>query len=122
MAFSVFLCRSLGREAAGVAVGLAHEGANRPDARLLASRLDSLPIERPEPTRKRPQRLCLDRGDDDERVRELVCERGDTAHIRTRGAAVRLTLRTPRVARPPLGRRGLPLLAEPQPGAPDPLV
>src|SRR5437870_10173781 len=87
MAFSVALGRSLGREAAGVAVGLAHEGANRPDARLLASRLDSLPIERPEPTRKRPQRLCLDRGDDDERVRELVCERGD--YRRTAGADVR---------------------------------
>jgi putative transposase len=74
---------------------LAHDGANRHDSKLLEATLDSTPIERPKPTRGRPQGLCLDRGYDYEPVRELVAERGYTAHIRTRGEESELKLRTP---------------------------
>jgi putative transposase len=74
---------------------LAHDGANRHDSKLLEATLDSIPIERPKPTRGRPQGLCLDRGYDYEPVRELVAERGYTAHIRTRGEESELKLRTP---------------------------
>jgi putative transposase len=87
--------RSLLCEVAGVPIGLAHDGANRHDARLLAPTLDSVPIGRPEPTPEQPQRLCLDRGYDYERMRELVAERGYTAHLRSRGEEITLTLRTP---------------------------
>lgn len=53
--------RSLLVEARGVPIGLAHDGANRNDHKLLKETLDSVPIERPEPTEKDPQGLCLDR-------------------------------------------------------------
>jgi putative transposase len=45
----------------------------------------SIPIERPQPTRRRPQGLCLDKGYDNPVVRQLVREFGFTAHIRSRG-------------------------------------
>ena len=74
---------------------MAHDGANRHDSKLLAPTLDSVPIERPEPTPEQPQGLCLDRGYDYDSVRELVSERGFTPHIRTRGEEITLKLRTP---------------------------
>jgi len=82
-------------EAQGVPIGLAHDGANRHDSKLLAATLDSLPIERPEPTAEQPHALCLDRGYDYPWLGELVAERGFTAHIRTRGEEIALKLRTP---------------------------
>lgn len=66
---------------------MAHDGANRHDSKLLEPTLDSVPIERPEPTLAQPQGLCLDRGYDC--VRELASGRGFTAHIRTRGEEIR---------------------------------
>ena len=87
--------RSLLCEAQGVPIGLAHDGANRHDSKLLAATLDSLPIERPEPTAEQPHALCLDRGYDYPWVGELVAERGFTAHIRPRGEEIALKLRTP---------------------------
>ena len=74
---------------------MAHDGANRHDSKLLAPTLDSVPIERPKPTNKRPQGLCLDRGYDYDSVRELVTGRGFTPHIRTRGEEIKLKLHTP---------------------------
>jgi len=52
---------------------------------LTRSTLESIPIERPEPTFEQPQGLCLDRGYDYDEVRELLEEFGFTAHIRGRG-------------------------------------
>ena len=74
---------------------MAHEGANRHDSKLLAETLDSIPIERPRPSEQRPQGLCLDRGYDYASVRELVGERGFTAHIRSRGEEIKLKLHSP---------------------------
>ena len=68
---------------ARVPIGLAHDGANRHDSKLLAATLDSVPIQRPKPTRKRPQRLCLDRGYDYASGREIVSARDFEAHIRS---------------------------------------
>ena len=76
-------------------IGLAHDGANRHDSKLLEPTLDSIPIERPEPTSEQPQGLCLDRGYDYDTVRELVSGHGYTAHIRTRGDEITLKLRMP---------------------------
>jgi putative transposase len=81
--------------ARGVPIGLAHDGANRHDSRLLAATLDSVPIERPAPTPEQPQGLCLDRGYDYDSVRQLVAERMFTPHIHTRGEEIKLKLRTP---------------------------
>jgi putative transposase len=68
---------------------------HRHDSQLLAATLDSVPIERPEPTPAQPQGLCLDRGYDYEPVRQLVAEYGLTPHIRSRGEEIALKLRTP---------------------------
>ena len=61
----------------------------------MESTLDSVPIERPTPTPGQPQGLCLDRGYDFNRPRELAAERGFVAHIRTRGEEMALKLHTP---------------------------
>lgn len=72
-------------EGAGVPIGLVHDGANRNDHKLLKGTLDSIPIERPEPTPKRPQGLCLDKGYDNKETRELAATYGFIPHIRSRG-------------------------------------
>ncbi|MCA1679237.1 MAG: IS5 family transposase [Actinobacteria bacterium] len=87
--------RSVLTDAAGVPVGLAHEGANRHDQKLLAATLDSIPIERPQPTEEQPQGLCLDRAYDADTMRELLAEHSFTAHIRTRGEEIELKERNP---------------------------
>jgi len=68
-----------------VPLGLAVDGANRHDMRLVEATLDSLPIERPRVRAYRRQHLCLDKGYDFDEVRDLVIEFGDTPHIRARG-------------------------------------
>jgi putative transposase len=72
-------------EGHGVPIGLAIEGANRHDMKLVRCTLDSLVVERPEPTSEQPQGMCLDKGYDYDEVRELLDEFGFTAHIRARG-------------------------------------
>jgi putative transposase len=80
--------RSVLTEAAGVPVGLDHDGANRNDHKLLKGTLDSIPIERPEPTPKHPQGICLDRAYDNTAVRELIGDYELTPHIRARGEEI----------------------------------
>lgn len=53
--------------------------------KLVKATLESIPVERPEPTPNAPQGLCLDKGYDFDEVRELAQAFGFTAHIRTRG-------------------------------------
>src|SRR5262245_44693644 len=79
--------RSLLVEASGVPVGLAVDGANRHDMKLAEATLESIPVERPEPTPQAPQHLCLDKGYDFDDVRATLQEFGFTAHIPQRGAA-----------------------------------
>ncbi len=66
-------------------MGLAVDGANRHDMRLVRVTVDSLPVSRPAPSPEHPQRLCLDKGYDFDQVRDTVAEFGFTAHIRSRG-------------------------------------
>ena len=61
------------------------EGANRHDMKLVEGTLESVLAYRPDPTRKEPQNLCLDKGYDYDEVRDLIAEFGYTAHIRSRG-------------------------------------
>src|SRR5262245_63086255 len=77
--------RSLLTEGHGVPLGLAVEGANRNDMKLVRETLESIPVERPEPTPEQPQGMCLDKGYDYDEVREIVAEFGFTAHIKARG-------------------------------------
>jgi putative transposase len=72
-------------EASGVPIGLAIEGANRHDCKMVGATIESIPVERPEPTEKKPQGICLDKGYDSDEVRDLLKEFGYTVHIRARG-------------------------------------
>jgi len=81
--------RSLLTEGHGVPVGLAVDGANRHDMKLVRATLESLVTERPEPTPDAPQGLCLDKGYDYDEVRAILTEFGFTAHIRSRGEEAR---------------------------------
>jgi transposase len=69
----------------GVPMGLAIDEANRHDMKLVRGTLDSLVVERPEFTSEQPQGLRLDKGYDDDEVRELRDEFGFMAQIRARG-------------------------------------
>ena len=60
----------------GVPIGVAVEGANVPDQKLVAATLDAIPIFRPEPTSEEPQNLCLDKGYAGEPADLQVRERG----------------------------------------------
>lgn len=77
--------RSLLTEAQGLPVGVAVDGANRHDMKLVRPTLDSVVIARPEPTLEQPQGMCLDKGYDYDEVRRTLEEFGFTAHIRSRG-------------------------------------
>lgn len=72
-------------EADGVPVGLAVDGANRPDMKLAEETLESIPVERPEPSADEAQHLCLDKGYDYDEVRAVAEAFGFTAHIPRRG-------------------------------------
>ena len=66
-------------------IGLAVEGANRNDFKMVKETLESLPIQRPEPTPEKPQGMSMDKGYDYDEVRQLLKVFGFTAHIRARG-------------------------------------
>jgi putative transposase len=68
-----------------VPIGLAVDGANRHDMKLGRATIESMGVERPEPTYEQPQGMCLDKGYDYDEVRDMLHEFGFTAHIRTRG-------------------------------------
>jgi transposase len=88
--------RSVLVEATGVPVGIAVDGANRNDMKMVQETLESIPVERPEPTPKQPQGLCMDKGYDYDDVRQLVEEFGFTAHIRSRGEEMKAIKRKAR--------------------------
>ena len=64
---------------------MAVSGANTHDMRMVEETLKSIPIERPEPTQRKKQHFCADKGYDYPTVRELIQEWGYTAHIKSRG-------------------------------------
>ena len=77
--------RSLLTDGHGVPLGVQVDGANRNDMKLVRSTLESIVVERPEPTAEQPQGMCLDKGYDYDEVRDILSEFGFTAHIRSRG-------------------------------------
>jgi putative transposase len=66
-------------------MGLTLEGANRHDMKLLHPTIESIVVERPEPTEEQPQGMCLDKGYDYQEVRDILRAFGFTAHIHPRG-------------------------------------
>ena len=77
--------RSLLTEGHGIPVGLAVDGANRHDMKLVRQTIENMVIERPQPTPEQPQEMCLDKGYDFQEVRDILIEFEFTAHIRSRG-------------------------------------
>jgi len=59
-------------------------GANVHDQRLVEATLDSIPVPRPRPSRRRQQHFCGDKGYDADAVRRSA-RRSYTPHIRSRG-------------------------------------
>jgi putative transposase len=76
--------RSLLTEGQGVAIGLAIDGANRHDMKLVRATIESIVVERPAPSDEQPQGMCLDAAYDYDEVRATLEEFGFTAHIRSR--------------------------------------
>ena len=70
-------------EGSGLPIGLAVDGANRNDMKMVRATLASVPLKRPK--LKLKPNLCLDKGYDYDEVRDLAREFGYTAHIRARG-------------------------------------
>ena len=66
-------------------MGLAVDGANRHDMKLVRFTVDSVLMDRPAPSLAQPQGMCLDKGYDFAEVRRTLDEFGFTAHIRSRG-------------------------------------
>jgi len=77
-------------EAAGIPIGLAVDGANRNDCKLAEPTIQSIAIERPEPTSDAPQGVCLDKAYDHAFIRELLDDLRFTPHIRSRGEEARV--------------------------------
>ena len=77
--------RRLRTDGRGVPLGLAVDGANRHDVTLTRETIESIAVERPDATPDAPQGRCLDKGYDDDEVRDVLDEFGFTAHSRARG-------------------------------------
>ena len=65
-------------------MGLAVDGANRHDMKLVRATVDSLPVPRPVTSPETPQGMCLDKGYDFGEVRRTLDEFGFTAQVVSR--------------------------------------
>jgi putative transposase len=77
--------RSLLTDGRGVPLGVAVDGANRNDMKMVRATLEAQVGKRPKPTKRKPQNLCLDKGYDFDQVRDILAEFGYIPHIRARG-------------------------------------
>jgi len=80
-------------EGNGVPIGLAIEGANRNDMKLVRETIESIVVDRPKPTEEKPQGMCMDKGYDYQEVRDTIKEFGFTEHIRSRGEEAKMLKR-----------------------------
>jgi putative transposase len=72
-------------EAGGGPLGATIAGANIHDTKLLAATLETIVVERPQPTEEIPQHLCLDKGYDNPTGHETVATYQYVPHIRRIG-------------------------------------
>ncbi len=77
--------RSLLVDGKGVPLGIIADAANRHDMKMTKSTLQNVVIDKPEPTIKSKQHMCMDKGYDYPEVYELLEEYGYTIHIRSKG-------------------------------------
>jgi transposase len=72
-------------DGAGVPIGVAVAGANVHDQKLVQETLASIPLRRPQPTPRKKQHLCADKGYDAETVRRAAKRRRYVSHIPRKG-------------------------------------
>ena len=77
--------RSILVEASGRPLSVVVAGANVHDTKLLEATLESVVAERPAPTERSPQHLCLDKGYDNPTGHQTVARHGYQSHIRRIG-------------------------------------
>ena len=70
----------------GVPLGVAVDGANVSDQKLVAATLDGIPVKRPKPTPQAPQHLCLDKSYAGAPVDRTVRNRGYEPHVPRKAA------------------------------------
>lgn len=68
-------------------LGVAIAGANVHDQKLVTETLRSVPVRRPQPTPRKRQHLCADKGYDANTVRRVAKRRRYIAHIPRKGEA-----------------------------------
>ena len=69
----------------GVPLGVAVDGANVHDQKLLKTTLDDTPVGRPQSTPRKPQHLCLDKGYTGAPVEREVRRRHYILHVPAKG-------------------------------------
>ena len=72
-------------EADGGPLGVVVAGANVHDTKLLAETIESIVVDRPEPTEDQPQHLCLDKGYDNPTGHAAAQDNDYEPHIRRIG-------------------------------------
>jgi len=77
--------RSLLVEAKGGPLSVVVAGANVHDTKLLLATLEAIVVERPDPTKEKPQHLCLDKGYDNPTGHRAAAAHKFQAHIRRIG-------------------------------------
>ena len=76
--------RSMVVDGKGVPLGITVDAANRHDMKMTRATLQSIVVDRPEPTTRAKQHMCMDKGYDYPEVYELLEDYGYTIHIRLR--------------------------------------
>ncbi|MEW5804894.1 MAG: IS5 family transposase, partial [bacterium] len=77
--------RSMHTEGNGIPLGVAVDGANRHDKKMMVKTLDADVIERPQPTEDNPQHMALDKAYDSQDIRDILIAKGYIPHVRARG-------------------------------------
>ena len=73
-------------DARGAPLSLIVAGANRHDVKLLGATLDAIVVERPRPTVRRPQNLCVDKGYTGRQADREMRDRGYIPHVPMKGS------------------------------------
>jgi len=73
--------RSVLIDGRGVPIGVAVDGANVHDQKLVKETLDNIPVRRPRPTRRKRQHLCLDKGYVGKPIEQLARRRRYVPHV-----------------------------------------
>jgi putative transposase len=79
--------RSLLVDGRGAPLSLIVAGANRHDVKLLGPTLDAIVVERPRPTPRKPQNLCVDKGYAGKPAQKVMRDRGYIPHVPEKGTA-----------------------------------